>query len=324
MESKKKQIGLWRGLPVIFPGKTDDKIKQNVFPSARQSLTYSLSLLELKRGDYVALPDWSSHCVISAVGAIATPIPLKEVLRYNIETKAILIYEQWGWMFPSEIKDNLSNIFSDSLIVYDRVDSADIDNESRTKFYPTNTQIDLVSLSKILGLSGGGFARINGEYVKRRDDDSDRLFASYLDKIPTKFYNKVSAIYKNEIRFLSPHINSWLNHNNLLEALKSEQAARKRNLNLIINSSLSRNWPKWMFQVADLGSLPGIVPLFFDDEKLEQIKNLILQKNNIETQLLHFNRSGNPFKTEYVKCIALPIHGLVLVEDVINVLEKIK
>ena len=49
----------------------------------------------LSRNDRVA-PEWSSHCVIGAVGVRNTN-PLNEVLQNGIKVSTVLLYDQWGW-----------------------------------------------------------------------------------------------------------------------------------------------------------------------------------------------------------------------------------
>ncbi len=164
---KKIKIGLWRNkAPVCFI-EEDSKIYpiDRIFPSGRQALTFALTQMSLSRPKRVALPEWSSHCLISAVGEIATPIPMNDVVKYNINVDAVLLYEQWGWPISRKLKSQLLKTFKNTIIILDRVDSADIDNENRIQFYPEVDQIDIISLSKLLGLTGGGLAKLNGNYL---------------------------------------------------------------------------------------------------------------------------------------------------------------
>src|ERR1700732_2038216 len=70
---------------------------QYLFPSGRQALTHSLAQAGLTRNSRVAFPEWSSHCVLSALSKCATPIPMTEVVKHRMKVDAVMIYEQWGW-----------------------------------------------------------------------------------------------------------------------------------------------------------------------------------------------------------------------------------
>ena len=92
-------IQLWRDKPVVAPIVVEEESFpfEFVFPSGRQALTQCLKHAGLSRNDRVAIPEWSSHCVIGAVGKVATPIPINEVLQNGIKVSTVLLYDQWGW-----------------------------------------------------------------------------------------------------------------------------------------------------------------------------------------------------------------------------------
>src|SRR3989338_9511020 len=93
-------VPLWRSQPP--KGKPESSTgsgsfsPSSLFPSGRQALSFSLKQLGMSRPKQVAVPEWSSQCVIAAVGAYATPIGMKQVLANGIKPDAILLYEQWG------------------------------------------------------------------------------------------------------------------------------------------------------------------------------------------------------------------------------------
>ena len=106
-------IPLWRNKPVVASSFAKEKIfpLENVFPSGRQALSYTLQHAGLSRNDRVAVPEWSSHCVISAIGKVATPIPFHEVVQHRIGVSAVLLYDQWGWPTTSlELIKDISEI----------------------------------------------------------------------------------------------------------------------------------------------------------------------------------------------------------------------
>ena len=76
---EKIKFPLWRNKAPSVPVKNgyEQFPIGNIFPSARQALTFAISKVGLSRHSLIAIPEWSSHCVISSVGEIATPIPIK-------------------------------------------------------------------------------------------------------------------------------------------------------------------------------------------------------------------------------------------------------
>lgn len=312
--------GLWRHRPPVchLQENRANSLFEFVFPSGRQALSTALQKAGLGRSNRIALPEWSSHCVISAAGKVATPIPMNEVIRYNIKVDAILLYEQWGWPLLPTIKSQLLESSKNTIIILDRVDSSDIDNENRINFYPETKQIDIISLSKLIGLAGGGLAKINGKYLPFEYDSKDERLSDHLwrGKNINFFSDKLLHLHKENTQLLHPDLVQWLCKNDLLSALNEEYCKRRENLSLLINSSLSCNWSDWMFSAFEQGAGPGIVPLFKDasDNDLKSRKLYIKIKHHIETEIYHFNWSGNPLYPEYKKCLAFPTHGLI--EDI--------
>jgi hypothetical protein len=310
-------ICLWSKNPPLCLGKTKQADKKKIFPSGRQAISYGLKAAGLQRFNRVAFPEWSSHCVISAIGQVATPVPIKEALKNGEKVDAVLFYEQWGWPLAPESKTEIQRRFKKAIIILDRVDSADIDNKNRMKFFPRNKQIDIISLSKVLGLAGGGFLKINGRYLDFLIDEADKK----LGKI---FFNKeenkiLSDIAKSYICLLPPELESWLSKNNLHQALREEGHQRRENLKKLLVTSLVKSWPKWMFSAIERGAAPGIAPLFKGkkEKEMEKIKKQLKDKFNLACEMYHFNWSGNPMKSDYKKCLAFPIHGSVKSIDLI-------
>lgn len=311
------EISLWRNIPPTCPLKTN-KITyplDRIFPSGRQAISHALNEIGLSRSNRIAIPEWSSHCVISAVGKITTPLPFTEALTYNINVDGILLYEQWGWPIQLKSITEFLKKFNNAIIILDRVDSSDIDNENRIKFYPETVQVDIISLSKILGLTGGGLAKLNGNYLSFRSDLNDDKITNYIwnNEVSPAFFPKLLYIQMSDINSLHPRLIQWLSNNDLSEALQTECLERRINLSLLINSSLSSNWPDWMLKAFKNGAGPGIAPLFKNarEEFLTKAQKFLLKTYGIETSIYHFNWSGNPLIPKYEKVLAFPIHGLL-------------
>jgi hypothetical protein len=313
-------ITLWRNSPpqtALFSSvNKGTTLKQEyIFPSGRQGLTAGLKYLGLGRSNRVALPEWSSACVINAVGKVATPVPMAEVVKYGIKVDAVLLYEQWGWPILAECKKAIAERFKDAIIILDRIDSADIDNDNRIKFYPQNNQIDLISLSKLLGLKGGGLVKINGEYVEFKGNIIDEKICGYLWRkmADDDVEDKLLHMHKNDVGGLQKDLREWLEANSLMDAIEQEGLRRRENLSCVIGSLLSRSWPDWIGVSFERGVCPGIVPLFRGEsrEELTSKKAAVAGRFGIETEVYHFDWAGSPLRPEYGFCLAFPIHGEV-------------
>src|SRR5262249_25501362 len=131
-------------------------------------LTEALRSLGLGRPDRVAVPEWSSHCVLSAVGAVATPVPMREAR----DPSAVLVYDQWGW--PRSYA-GVRTRWPRAKIVHDCVDTADL------SFSDADAQV--WSLSKVLGLAGGGLARVRHELLEFEPDPAHEALWRHLAQL---------------------------------------------------------------------------------------------------------------------------------------------
>lgn len=287
-----------------------------VFPSGRQLLSYILQCSGLGREDRVAFPEWSSHCVVSAIGRYATPIPFREVARYNIKVKAVLLYEQWGWPILKEAMRDLEACVGDSVIIFDMVDSAHFEAEEKSDFKGSKDFYRFTSLSKLLGLPGGGIGSRNGSCLRFSSEEESETLLPLLDSkevIPTLSSGIISNFVKSDVVALPSRVVDWIENNDLGKAIDEECLARQNNLNVILNSFLSNSWPSWMRDAIRNGAGPGIAPLLWGapEKTLEATKSLLLRSHHVETEIYHFNWSGNPLKPLYEKCLAFPVHGMV-------------
>ena len=74
-----RKIYLWRSTPVEVRDSVSNDHSQIpsscILASARQGITKALYLSGLNRENFVAIPDYTSHCVIDFIGRLATPVP---------------------------------------------------------------------------------------------------------------------------------------------------------------------------------------------------------------------------------------------------------
>lgn len=287
-----------------------------VFPSARQGLTAALKRFGLSRVDRIAVPEWSSHCVISAVSCVGTPIPMTEVIHYDIPVSAVVFYEQWGWPLPPEAKESIKKRFPKKILISDCVDSADFQNPGRSVATFEHESAALFSLSKLLGVKGGGLVRVKDKY---EPFEATPLGKELSDVVwtrsgePLEYHNEIMHFHKSDIPHLHPELSSWLREHDLNATLEVERQKRRRNLGLVLGSGAAADWPGWMSAEFQHGAAPGIVPLLqgHTEETLLACQECFRDECDLETQIYHFNWSGDPCAPQYGRCLAFPIHGLV-------------
>ena len=249
--------------------------------------------------------------MLSAVGQQATPIPMMEVVRNHIPVDAVVLYEQWGWPIPANVWETLTETFPNSLVIWDRVDSADF--LTRTQLPAPLIVADVTSLSKLLGLPGGGILRYRGEYSKY-EQGSNCLLTQHLLKADEKLRSSLAykEYFQNHREALHPDVLNWVQQNSLADALTEESEARQRNLHLLMDTSCAARWEPWMRRAVEEGAPAGIAPLFRGESpaKLAAIASRLRERHQMSTAIYHFNWSGNPISPSYELCLAFPVHGL--------------
>lgn len=299
---------LWRKHTNIESLETTElSIEEFVFPSGRQTVSYALQGLD--RIDRVGIPEYSSQCVINAVGAYATPIPFKDVINYNIKLEVLLVYEQWGWQFNDSVFDEILSKYNK--VIFDCVDSPN----AHLRYQHTEDVI--VSLSKCIGLKGGAILSKNGVLQKNKIPSDIGLNLDINNERNIYFINNSIAT--------TEHIGD-LSQVDILAELERETMIRKSHLHLFINSSLSNNWSDWMFSHIDSSSV-GIVPLFKKEplKIMQKINNYINKELKIASTIYNFNWSGSPLVFDYQPCIAFPIHSdMINIQKAINQLENVR
>ena len=182
--------------------------------------------------------------------------------------------------------------------------------------------IQIVSFSKILGLSGGGLALHNSKLLSFTPDIESEKNLRIMETIEKKQKSKIfNYFFKENIKAIISDLERWVINNNILKAIEIEKLLRQKNAEKLLNNKLSGSWPLWMKKAIENGAGPGIAPILkgFSIDIMLEFKKLLMLKHHIETEIYHFNWSGNPFKPKYEKCLAVPIHGMM---DKIDLLLK--
>jgi len=279
-----------------------------------------LRLGGLSRAHRIAVPEWSSHCVLSAVGWRATPIGIRESLRYAIPVDAVLVYEQWGWPFVPEAYEEIESHFKGCFLLWDQVDSSHFLQPRAPGFVAPTARV--VSLSKLLGYPGGGLLTMNNEYVHPPKEAVSGLTQALLDlpaDCQTSFEFKEA--FKNGAEILHPHADLLVRENDIPSAIEMERLDRCRNAEALLQSPLVSSWPRWMCAAVARGLAPGIAPLMRGEtvERMTACRDRVEMELGIRGEIYNFDWNGNPMRSAYEPCLAVPLHGQVQsIEELIS------
>jgi hypothetical protein len=322
-------IGLWRNVPRCHPVTAAKPAfpSRAIFPGARQALSYGLHRAGLSRPNRVAFPEWSSSCVVSALGKYVTPLPMREATEHKLKVEGILLYEQWGWGFPVAAWEQLAEKYRHAALILDRVDSGDFFYRTKLPVGGFRSVAQVLSLWKLFGLPGGGILLAESEYVEfERDTTSLSPITELLAGMPgigDRF--DYEEYFKNQTQMIHPAVTKWLEQNSLLGAAEDERQARHENTLHLCHSSLALGWPDWMREALAAGGAPGIAPVLRGADHAALLEAVgALEKAGVNATIYHFDWYGNPLSPNYEPCLALPVHGQMKdVESVIAILEKL-
>jgi hypothetical protein len=283
--------------------------EKHIFPSGRQAIAGVLKNLGIGRADRVAFPEWSSQCVLAAIGSAAAPVPMREAVQYGIPVRAVLVYEQWGWpLIPGSIEE-IERLFPGCRVIVDRVDSPQMDALPFSN--KTTPDAEIWSLSKTLGLPGGGMARLIDRLLEFKPPSANPpVYEALFQRIEDP---EVQHILKTEVPAVPPETLLFARQFAIPEAMENECCARRDNLRALADSGQFQNYPEWMARAIESGAGPGIFPLYWRSSQdfLERKSSFFEKEYGIETRAYHFNISGDAVRPVYEKCLAFPIHGML-------------
>lgn len=311
-------IGPWRtdAAPLV-PGAPTLQA-DNVFPSGRQALTHVLRVAGLSRKDRVAVPEWSSACVLGAVSAYATPLLITDPMTATNAPAAVLVYDQWGWACPQRLAA-VAERWPRALVIHDTVDTSDLSREALAA-PPSIARARVWSLSKVLGLRGGGVACFDGELVGFSPDAAHRALRDALE-------GQADAvdIAKSHVRWLPSALEGALAGTDLFASYASERTRRRVNLDAVLATRLADDWPDWMKQQGAAAGGPGLCPLMRarPAAALEALRGRLAAELQLSLPAYHFDFSSRPFEPSFERCLALPLHGQVHPEIIGKVVELV-
>jgi hypothetical protein len=244
-----------------------------------------------------------------AIKKVATPVSAAGMSFGDYaRLDGLLVHEQWGWPLPGSALDALLRQFSQRQLTIDRVDSADfflrgIDHPHVVEF---------LSLSKTLGLPGGGLARASSHYrvfeSKATTPRTRRALDAVMSGRPGEPYRE---FFKNSDQAVHPAVSEWMLANAVVASVERERARRQCNLRLLQNSTLADGWPRWMHAAIASGAGPDLAPVLRGrgPDAWSRAMRLLGQEFGVASTISAFNWTGDPLDPDYEHCMLIPVHG---------------
>lgn len=310
---EKQAILLWRNRAgAQISGPSEPVPAARILPSGRQALTRILEEAGLSRPSRIAIPEWSSTCVVAAVGAQATPIPMREATAHGISLDAVLVYEQWGWPIGEDNLHRLVESLKPRLLVIDRVDipfigaPPDMTNDCAVA--------EVWSLSKILGLKGGGLARLQGRWIESVPTSDDQTLYERLSADADN--DDIGHLLRTHVAITQQTVLDYVAGCDLERTFAEESKLRLANLHTAAGIA-GGEWPDWMTAALEAHGAPGIAPLCRGRSESELVaRRDAFERVGIQTEIYHFDFAGDPLQPHYEQCLAVPMHGQVDRHDV--------
>lgn len=309
-------IGWWPELAANAPLDlgADGLALEYVFPSGRAAIAQALEQFELPREAAIAVVGCSSDCLTRIVRRYGAPVDIGEA-----DAGAAVVVEQWGWPFTDCAWDEIVERFKSRPFVVDRVDSADF-------FARPAGGVEVLSLSKLLGLAGGGVARMNGCFINF-EPEAESTAMRQLRNRPISELTQAGyqELFKESRQAVHPAAMAWLAHNCLSRAVEQERMARQRHLQLILDSGLARGWTAWMCEAIAAAAGPVWAPILRGQDTAQSWNAMATLEKRfaVVSAVRPFNWSGNPLRPEHELCLALPVHsGVADFDEIVAALEK--
>ncbi len=302
---------LWRSAaPSDSPGRSRDSVPlEALFPSARRAIAQTLADAGHTTTSRIGHPRFVSACVPRAIQNVATPVSARGMsIDDYTRLDGLLVHEQWGWPLSSGALARLLTRCAQRLLVIDRVDSADF--FSRSIDHPD--VVEVLSLSKTLGLLGGGLARKSSRYSvfesRAITPRTRHAFDGVAAGRPGEAYRE---FFKNSDQAIHPAVSAWVLSNSIVASVEYERVRRQYSVGLLQGSPLADGWPRWMHAAVASGAGPDLAPVLRGRGPLvwTDAMRVLGQEFGVASTIGAFNWTGDPLEPEYEHCMLIPVHG---------------
>jgi len=317
-------------------GRCEQKGLGNIGPNilytgtGRAALRIILEHLTIKgilanKNSEILIPQWLCQSVAYTLSRFCHP-----TISVTNNIKALMVYHQYG--FPQNMdeicgfcEENNITLIEDCANVYE--------SYYKTKRLGTFGEASIFSFSKLFpSVLGGALVTRNKElyeYGKSRLKDTkyshvvywsrllweilkDTPFRQMVSDIQEMVYAKTDGAFR--IKDISLRAVGYQLKRNIWQR-------RKRNYLFVLEYFSDR--PEYFQGLEREGVTPYVAPLFDREDNLEKMKKKLLE-NNILTGIYHFDVNRNILDPVFRKCLWIPVHQGLELEDVERICAVVK
>lgn len=306
------------GLPIIYTG------------SGRAALRIVLEYLKdtgvlPDKNSEILVPQWLCQSLLHTLHRFSHP-----ALAPSKKVKVVMAYHQYG--FPQDMDEIRGFCRMNNAVLIEDCAHA-FESYYKGKRLGTFGEAAIFSFSKFFPSVLGGALAVSGselrQYALARLEDSKYSNLTYISRLFYELFSGTAlssraadlqemAYAKTDRAFKIKDISSRIAAAHLRNGVLER---RKRNFEFIIN--YFRGQPEYFSGLEREGVIPYVLPLFDKDENLEKMKKK-LNANNIVTDIYHFDVNRNLLNPRFRRCLWLPVHQGLSLEDVERICVLVK
>lgn len=274
-------------------------------------LAYLKSIKKLStKNDSVWVPQWLGSWVYNTMQKLCFP-----TLEHNKDTKAVLIYHQYG--YPQNLDKLLPIAKANNMFVIEDCAHA-LESHYHGKRLGTLGDAAIFSFSKF-------FPALMGGAILTKNKDLADYATNYLKEskawLSVYFYLTKWTEEKLRRTFLATTANHLLEMGYAVyeQAARMNKFSKNKILAALMHNNLKKRAENKIFFLQQLQDTnlfrtmnhdditPYVLPLFGQDDFLQQLKNKLLQKN-IATDIYNFDLNQDMSNPDFRNCLWIPIH----------------
>ncbi|MBI3631439.1 MAG: DegT/DnrJ/EryC1/StrS family aminotransferase [Candidatus Staskawiczbacteria bacterium] len=299
-----------------------------VLNSARLGILEVLRFFDIRRREGILIPDFLSQCILNILNKSSFPVK-----KADETTRVVLLLHQWG--YPQKMKQVIEEAKKRNLIVIEDC-AHTFDSKYQGQKVGTFGEAAVYSFSKLFPTGTGGCLVSKNkalvEIVKEKRKKDEGIFLNLLNKICQqslkKAYTRGKLHDNNFIELCYSQYFRMFNANSYAlklfpfprKELEAVLAIRKENyLNLVKRIKQDYIIPD---HDSDIEVNPLCLPVFPPLTKIPRIIESLKDKG-VAVEAQHFDTNRNTFDPHYQKCLAIPCHQYLKVEDMENIISVI-
>lgn len=289
-----------------------------VLGSGRSGVLPALHYYGLKRWDHILIPDFLCQAMIHILNKSSFTVK-----HLDDRTKAIFLFHQWG--YPQDMDKILPRIRERNLLVIEDC-AHGFDSTYKGQKIGTFGKVAIFSFAKLFTTYiGGTIISADAGFIQhlrkeRQGKNSvyNWLFNSLAFYVAKKSFEErklktlLDIIYFTSVHF--PNISRKAlgllpaDRNELLYLL----GLRKNNY-LFLKNNIKKDYLMIDWN-EEIEVNPLCMPIFLPLSKLAVAREKLLQ-HKIDAEILHFDINRNMFEPNYQKCLAIPCHQQLSLEQ---------